>query len=183
MLLHGDAGALPFGENACDAIVCDLPFEVVSRFGYSLDTSRGSTLAKCACEWARVLKPAGKVVLLTSEEQAQNVHEALEHAALAVTCERPCPLGFTKAVIIVAGHKDDNAAPATEATRGGLPWESAHGRRSEWHVMRKGGEGADDSMGVVPRREICQSRVGFSDTVKHLPLTMTLPYHHLPYSH
>ena len=139
MLLHGDAGALPFGENVCDAIVCDLPFEVVSRFGYSLDTSRGSTLAKCACEFARVLKPAGKVVLLTSEEQAPNVHEALMHAALAVTCERPCPLGFTKAVIIIAGHKDDNAASATEATRGGLPWESAHGRRSEWHVMRKEG--------------------------------------------
>ena len=44
-----------------------------------------------------------------------------------------------EAVIIVARHKDDNAAPATEATRGGLPWESAHGRRSEWHVMRKEG--------------------------------------------
>ena len=67
------------------------------------------------------------------------MHEALEHAALAVTCERPCPLGFTKAVIIVAGHKDDNAASGGEATRGGLPWESAHGRRSEWHVMRKEG--------------------------------------------
>ena len=41
-LVHGDAAAIPL--RRCDAILCDLPFEVTSRFGYHLDTSRGATL-------------------------------------------------------------------------------------------------------------------------------------------
>ena len=116
-LLRGDAGALPLADEACDALACDLPFEVSSRFGYHLDTSRGSSLERLLSEWARVLKPAAHAVLLTSEAQLPPLLKAIDTSRrLRVLCERPCPLGFTSAVIVVAvrvqeGAKQPSSAP------------------------------------------------------------------------
>lgn len=184
LLLHGDAGALPFADASCAALVCDLPFQVTSRFGYSLDTSRGSSLNGCVREWARVLRPGAPVVLLNSDSQQSRLRAALQQPILAresvarpadlesesapeggdgaplfcIQCERPCPLGFTSAVITVARRApvagedaklDDevsgcnwggagNGSPQV-GLRGGLPWEESRGRRAEWHVLRKAG--------------------------------------------
>mmetsp|Transcript_11970 Transcript_11970/g.30699 ORF Transcript_11970/g.30699 Transcript_11970/m.30699 type:complete len:109 (-) Transcript_11970:34-360(-) len=94
---------------------------------------------------------------------AQEEVEVLPPVPLRVICERPCPLGFTKAVIVVAQHCErpedgrqpsselsraadaaaadgvENAPPSLASLRGALPWESRHGRRADWHVLRKSG--------------------------------------------
>ncbi|EOD40909.1 hypothetical protein EMIHUDRAFT_222316 [Emiliania huxleyi CCMP1516] len=163
-LMRGDASQLPFAAGACAAILCDLPFECEGRFGYKLDTSRGGTLGACIKEMVRVLRPGGRAVLLMGDERMPPLREALADAGLRAMCERPCPLGFTQATIVVtekpAGASeaiDDSGtgeepqqrhAPAGEGGAGGsetstpavsvgaLPWEGT-GRRAEWTVLRK----------------------------------------------
>ena len=74
-------------------------------------------------------------------------------------CERPCPLGFTRAVIVVCervtdgrGGGDNDDAPsgvfAAGYRAGGLPWEGV-GRRAEWHVLRKVGRVAMVPFGLA----------------------------------
>ena len=128
------------------------------RTTVAVDTTRGATLAKVAREWARVLKPASRAVLLTSEAQLPALREALRGSGrLHILCERPCALGYSKAVIVVAerGSDDEHEAAERDATRaaddesaatGGadvvvvaraLPWEEPNGRRSDWYALRK----------------------------------------------
>ena len=153
-LLQGDCATLPLPSSSCDGLVCDLPFEVSSRFGYHLDGSRGASLEACMREWARVLKCSSHAVLLTSQTQLPALYEALHlaaqapphagrggHSYLRALCVRPCPMGFTKAVIVLAQNVQLDEAAAAEdvgaVPSGRLPWESLNGRRAEWHVLRK----------------------------------------------
>ena len=106
-LLHGDASALPFEQ--CDAIVCDLPFEGDTRFGHHLDTSRGASLRRVVREWARVLPVSGRAVALISEARLPELHDALEGSGLRTLHQRACPLGFTRAAIVVTERVDTAA--------------------------------------------------------------------------
>eukprot|EP00900_Chrysochromulina_parva_P023366 jgi/Chrpa1/5663/Chrysochromulina_OHIO_Genome00012236-RA len=103
-LLHGDASALPF--ERCDAIVCDLPFEGDTKFGHHLDTSRGASLRRVVREWARVLPVSGRAVALISEARLPVLHEALVGSGLRAIHQRACPLGFTRAAIVVTERVD-----------------------------------------------------------------------------
>ena len=63
-------------------------------------------------------------------------------SGLRTLCERPCPLGFSRAVIVVT-ERVEAAEAAGEAEQGAvaksLPWEADNGRRSAWCAMRKKG--------------------------------------------
>jgi SAM-dependent methyltransferase len=112
VLLHGDASALPF--ERCDAIVCDLPFEGDTKFGHHLDTSRGASLRRVVREWARVLPVSGRAVALISEARLPVLHEALVGSGLRAIHQRACPLGFTRAAIVVTERVDAAAAAADD---------------------------------------------------------------------
>ena len=111
-LLHGDASALPF--ERCDAIVCDLPFEGDTKFGHHLDTSRGASLRRVVREWARVLPVSGRAVALISEARLPVLHDALVGSGLRAIHQRACPLGFTRAAIVVTERVDAAAAAADD---------------------------------------------------------------------
>ena len=124
------------------------------RFGHQLDTSGGASLAGCARECARVLRPGRRAVFLINEARRGALHAALGASGgpgaaggLLALCERPCPLGFTKAVIVVcelragsviecnvrdSGSAESDAAGVVSSS---LPWEGK-GRRSAWSVLR-----------------------------------------------
>ena len=128
-LLQADACRLPLASSSVDGLVCDLPFEShCPRFGHQLDTSGGASLAGCAREFARVLRPGRRAVFLINEARRDALHAALGAAGgpgaasgLLALCERPCPLGFTMALIVVAERRggDGAEAAAAEAAAGG----------------------------------------------------------------
>lgn len=61
---HWDARSLPLGSNTVDKIVCNLPFgETVGNVSQLTNLYR-----PCLREYERVLKPRGRMVLLTSQD-------------------------------------------------------------------------------------------------------------------
>lgn len=61
---HWDARSLPLGSNTVDKIVCNLPFgETVGNVSQLTNLYR-----QCLGEYERVLKPRGRMVLLTSQD-------------------------------------------------------------------------------------------------------------------
>lgn len=139
-LLRGDAAALPL--RRCDAVVVDWPFEAQ----HHLDASRGASFYACVREWARLLNPSSRAVMLVSEAQCPSLLEALCGSGLRVLHQRLCPLGFTRAVIVVtervtmdAGGGDllgSEEAHVDVRAKSRLPWEGA-GKRAEWAVLKK----------------------------------------------
>ena len=124
-LVHADAMAVPLPDNSCAGLLCDLPFESdCPRYGHRIDTSRGASLEAVIGEFARLLAGQGsRAVLLLNEARMPALRSAMEAQAASakepdhatdgsagasarrhfhVLCERPCPLGFTQAVIVVA---------------------------------------------------------------------------------
>ena len=62
---HWDARRLPLGSNTVDKIVCNLPFgETVGNVPQLTNLYR-----QCLTEYERVLKPRGRMVLLTSQDR------------------------------------------------------------------------------------------------------------------
>lgn len=134
-LIHADAMAVPLPDRCCDALLCDLPFESnCPRFGHKIDTSRGASLESIVHEFARLLIGHGsRAVLLLNEARMPALRAALQAGVypqsgaaaegegagdelasrvdsrrrFRILCERPCPLGFTQAVIVVAELRDD----------------------------------------------------------------------------
>ena len=145
-LLHGDASQLPL--SACDALLCDLPFESrCPRFGHTLDTSHGATLTTCLLEGARALRPGSPACFLISQAQLPALREAMRGSGLRVQHQRPCPLGFTQAVIVLAARvaeagqleaAEGAEEEADELSTGPLPWEST-AKRADWSRLRKAG--------------------------------------------
>ena len=61
---HWDAQDLPLGSNTVDKIVCNLPFgETIGNVPQLMNLYR-----RCLGEYQRVLKPRGRMVLLTSQD-------------------------------------------------------------------------------------------------------------------
>jgi len=61
---HWDARSLPLGSNTVDKIVCNLPFgETIGNVSQLTNLYR-----QCLREYERVLKPRGRMVLLTSQD-------------------------------------------------------------------------------------------------------------------
>ena len=87
-------------------------------------------------EWARVLRPAGRAVMLINEARMPALHAAIEGSGLLLTCKRPCALGFTNAVIVVSEKRSEEGAASVMPEPGPLPWEG-HGKRSDWYALRK----------------------------------------------
>ena len=62
---HWNARTLPLQPNTVDKIVCNLPFgETIGNVSQLTDLYR-----RCLTEYARVLKPRGRMVLLTSQRE------------------------------------------------------------------------------------------------------------------
>ena len=179
-LVHGDAMNLPAGPASCDAVLCDLPFESnCPRFGHRLDTSRGATLKRCIQEICRVLRARGRAVFLINEARAPDLREALSQGALRLICERPCPLGFTRALIVVTEHaepQDTGTDDASTVRSGPLPWEGK-GKRADWAALRHAGrspmvpwyDGPEVALVATPSPAAAQAK-GVRD------LSMAAPY-------
>lgn len=186
-LVHADAMAVPLPDRCCAALLCDLPFESnCPRFGHRIDTSRGASLEAAIHEFGRLLTGHGsRAVMLINEARLpalrvavqafgddprpeDEAKESTSYAANArhfrILCERPCPLGFTQAVIVVAelriaaeehgdlpglepcgvpceqeGHNQDDELQdrrAHSAPRSLLPWEDGTLRRADWGALR-----------------------------------------------
>ena len=144
-LVHADAMAIPLPDHCCDALLCDLPFESnCPRFGHRIDTSRGASLETIIHEFARLLIGHGsRAVLLLNEARMPPLRAALQaglyprsgaagegegegeevgsradsRRRFRILCERPCPLGFTQAVIVVAELRDDAADERGDAVQ------------------------------------------------------------------
>lgn len=89
--LRGDARHLPLGRSSVDAVLCDLPFG--KRYGTVEEN--GTLYPLVVKEFRRVLRPGGRVVLLTSQANASTLRQALED--WRVDCERKVLLGHMEA--------------------------------------------------------------------------------------
>ena len=77
---HWDARTLPLRSNTVDKIVCNLPFgETIGNIPQLTNLYR-----HCLREYARVLKPKGKMVLLTSQDTLFN-SELKQRRSLKIT--------------------------------------------------------------------------------------------------
>ena len=77
---HWDARTLPLRSNTVDKIVCNLPFgETIGNVPQLTNLYR-----HCLREYARVLKPKGKMVLLTSQDTLFN-SELKQRRSLKIT--------------------------------------------------------------------------------------------------
>ena len=93
-------------------------------------------------EVVRVLRPAGRAVLMVSEDALDLMRELCSGAqgcGLRLLCIRAVPLGLLAAAIVVTERAEAGSAGSAElevARR--LPWETSEGRAG-WDAMRKRG--------------------------------------------
>ena len=77
---HWDARSLPLGSNTVDKIVCNLPFgETIGNVPQLTNLYR-----QCLTEYERVLRPRGRMVLLTSQDTLLD-NELKQQRSLRVT--------------------------------------------------------------------------------------------------
>ena len=184
--------AIPLEHGAADALLCDLPFEGATRFGHSLDTARGASLENVLREFARVLRPpAGRArcsetqsdtaargardgappraVLLISEAQHATFHKALVGSGLRPLHERLCPLGFTRAVIVVTEVSDTETAD-TETAEAAEAAEAAAARVGGAEVA------AAEEPGVEAEAEVAASASTASAPASRVHIPSRLPW-------
>ncbi len=89
---HWDARALPLQSNTVDKIVCNLPFgETIGNVSQLTNLYR-----QCLGEYARVLRPRGRMVLLTSQREL--LEKALkQQSSLKVTQQLTVDVRGTRA--------------------------------------------------------------------------------------
>jgi len=136
-LLQGDARALPLPLGRCDCVLCDLPWG--PQFG-SPD-SLAQLYPRAMKECARMLQVGRRAIFLIDDKMLQALRISLPAAGLRLLAERHCPIGETKAFIVVTEKVEGDLSAESQglenqvATRR-LEWESAEGR-SEWTALRK----------------------------------------------
>lgn len=126
------ATRLPLSSASVDKIVCDLPFG--KMFGSEAENE--TLYPAVVAEFARVLRAAGKVVLLTNMANAERLGDALCTELWTPTCRRRLLLGKMEAVLFLASRALPGASkPTLPAETMRLPWEDGSGRHT-WRAQK-----------------------------------------------
>jgi demethylmenaquinone methyltransferase/2-methoxy-6-polyprenyl-1,4-benzoquinol methylase len=120
-LVEAEAAALPFGDDAFDAVTCSHAF-------YEL---KGDTVDRALAEIVRVLKPGGTFLMMEHDIPKNPLVRALFYVRMA-------SMGASRAVTILHGERELLSARFAEVRKVGTP-----GGRSKIFLCRTAREGGD----------------------------------------
>ena len=138
-LIEGDSRKLALPDDSVDRILCCPPFgRQFERNQYEQNGSLLELYNDLLIEWYRVLKPAGRMVLLIDKGNLEDLTKAIQdNTNCCIQCLRPFRLGLIQAFIIVV----DSGCSETPDPRNMLPWEIGSGlgktnTRANWEQLR-----------------------------------------------